>query len=134
MSMSPQERASLLALWERVPGTRPDLQHPNEHDLGGGRVRYNTESDKWLYGHPVTERLHESTVAALARDAIVEWLLSKCKLGILIAPPYRPDTPHIICQRVPAGVMGPSYDNIGEGPTRLSALIAAATAVAGGQT
>jgi hypothetical protein len=102
------ERESLLALWRDVPELNPD-----GFTLTGG------------------DDVPQSFIPALARDALVEWLLSKCKLGILVQPPYRPDAPHTIYQRVPAGVMGPSYDKIGEGLTRLLALIAAVRAVHG---
>lgn len=108
--MTTPEREALLKLWERVPECRPPGIYPSATTDG----YWDDVNDQYVA--PVH-------AAALARDAIVEWLIGKGEDVM-----QRAD---VIGAYVGLSVdLGTTYRKHREAPTRLLALIAAANAVA----
>lgn len=116
MSMSDGERGELVKLWGDLPGTMPESL-----DLIGP-----PSSIVIVWRHDFATA-HETVVAALARDAVVEWITTHLMPdgdGVTLQRESNQDgsLTHLVC--VPD-------QNWYDGPTRLLALIAAARAVGG---
>lgn len=123
MSMSDGERGELVKLWGEIPGCKPE----------GIIVK-----DGKFYDERFLHAYMDRFVAALARDAIVEWLkLTKGDDGLNLTVCEWEGMCHDGVYRAQVDLVEAcgSYDHLtkfmGRGPTRLSALIAAARAVGG---
>lgn len=118
--MNDETRTALIELWRDVPGTKP-IQievHNDRMRLAVDRCSPSQSEYSWDRVSPFTEPL----VEALARDAIVEWLHGQGVGEVQSGKTYDKDESDWYMVWVSGTVRG-------EGPTRLSALIAAARAV-----
>ncbi len=120
MSMSDRERGELVKLWRDLPGCKPDSLTIGA--TGGQYITLQTGVG------PSDSLIGEAHAAALARDAIVEWLHSiqcpdehRC-VSFAIEDDSDPSRKYAV-------EVGRA--NWWHGPTRLLALIAAARAVGG---
>jgi len=115
MTMTAAEREKLVELWGKVPECRINVTA----NVGASTIplMYNERTGKWtaeLAYMPCD--FDDRIIAALARDAILEWMVKveRCtELSIQLG------NPHCWVQNV----------GLFSGPTRLSALISAANAV-----
>lgn len=120
--MTPDERTALIALWDRVPETRPE------------RFVYGLDGNSWiaaLKNHDGTLTvLTDTEASALACDSIERWILSKSGAMLVLNGTAESWMFKLsICDS-----LGPRWGMITpmEAPyaTKLSALLAAANAVA----
>lgn len=114
--MSPEERKALMDLWNKAPETRPILAcYPCD-----------TRPGLWTITGLV---FHDLVVAALARDAIAEWITTGREFTSLMVAETGSGEWYAVVQ---IGIGPRPVKFSASRPTRLLALIAAALAVAGG--
>jgi hypothetical protein len=127
MSMEAGERGELVKLWREVPGTMPSLSiNLGVHTRS---IHWSEENQRWHVHLPgaLPMDFSDGFVAALARDAIVEWLLARVTFSIHEA---EGGCKLRMFDRLSGMPVDPDWVS---GPTRLLALIAAARAVGGGE-
>lgn len=122
--MNSETRTALIELWREVPECRPSIE--------GDELQWiDTPHGGYWYIHDGMDSFGEQMAAMMARDAIVEWLEAQ---GWTVQT-RKQDIDHApSCRHVSECRKYISYEDgiihlCEFGPTRLSALIAAARAV-----
>ena len=112
--MNDETRTALIELWRDVPGTKPHMLRVDAAN------KFPTYRANDIITWPSGATTDDATAEALARDAIVEWLMGQ---GVYIRTVKATNGTYTTCD----GGIPSRYCY--SAPTRLSALIAAARAV-----
>lgn len=124
-NVNDETRTALIELWRDVPGCTLSITASVGRSTQA--VTYDDRRGKWSVEGPFMPcDFDDRIIEALARDAIVEWLHGQGVGEVQSGKTYDKDESDWYMVWVSGTVRG-------EGPTRLSALIAAARAVKGAE-